>query len=99
VRESVSFAGAAGSRAGEAKGKEVELSWGGVVVPDVWVDGDAWEARAQEELSVGVEFHKLSCVYFPDLPCGETEAADARKEVTVSEHGSPSPHPLVKKSQ
>jgi hypothetical protein len=42
---------------------------------------------SEDELCVGINFHKLSCSYSSELLGCEGESADSAKKVEMGEHG------------
>lgn len=75
---------ATGAGAGETSGNKVKLPWAWVIVPDVGVDGDMGPVVLEDGMTVGVDFNKLSCLYFSSgLFCGQGESPTSGKEVEV----------------
>jgi hypothetical protein len=69
-----------GAGAGKPSGNKVKLPWGGVVVPNVGMDGDVGPVVLEDGVTVGVDFNKLSCLYFSSgLFCGQGESPTSGK--------------------
>jgi hypothetical protein len=69
-----------GSGTGETGGNKVKFPWGWVVLSDVGMDGDVGPVVLEDGVTVGVDFNKLSCLYFSSgLFCGQGKSTTSGK--------------------